>query len=163
MLCISFLVVSFLSALAFAHGASASPADALCGFIAATNIEQISGYSQWSCNSSGYTNSDPCEQPLWAGVRCSDGQVDSLEISQSNLNGTLASSLSGLVSLTSISITGTVLYGSIPSSLGSLGQLEVLHLNTNLFTGLFPSSLGSLTELQYLWLYGNLLNFVLRS
>ena len=43
---------------------------ALCGLIAATNIHNISVFSQWSCTTAGYTSTDPCS-PVWTGLGCS--------------------------------------------------------------------------------------------
>ena len=47
----------------------------LCGLIAATNIQSISGYSQWSCTTGGYTTTSPCTLYVWAGLVCSGVNV----------------------------------------------------------------------------------------
>ena len=52
----------------------------LCGMIAASNIQSVSGYSQWSCASGGYTSTNPCSSPVWPGLGCSGGIVVSLSV-----------------------------------------------------------------------------------
>ena len=49
--------------------------DALCGLIAATNIESIASQSMWSCNTNGLTNTDPCSTPQWSGITCDGGML----------------------------------------------------------------------------------------
>ena len=61
----------------------------LCGLIAATNIQSISGYSQWSCATAGYTSSTPCLSPVWPGVSCSGITMVSLAVYSLGLSGIL--------------------------------------------------------------------------
>jgi len=64
--------------------------DGLCGFIAATNIVTISGYSQWICTTDRITSTDPCASGLiWNGLTCSGGYVDSVVIVNKGLTGIL--------------------------------------------------------------------------
>ena len=55
----------------------------LCGFIAATNIHNISGYSQWSCTTTGVTTTNPCS---WSGITC-DGRNNVVSIGIYGLKG----------------------------------------------------------------------------
>ena len=49
---------------------NATPQDnALCGFIAATDVQSRSGYGMWSCTDDGFTSADPCS-PVWLGITC---------------------------------------------------------------------------------------------
>ena len=65
-----------------------SPQDsALCGFIAATNIGNISTHTMWSCNSSGITSSNPCDSPLWTGLVCDGMSIISLTLASIGLTG----------------------------------------------------------------------------
>ena len=80
----------------------------LCGFIAATNIESI--FSQWSCDSSGVTTTDPCD-PTWDGIACSRSEPSE------------------------INVQGEGLRGSIPSTFGSLTAMDYLYLDSNCLTG----------------------------
>ena len=60
----------------------------LCGLVAATNIQSIAGYSQWSCSTSGYTSSTPCLSPVWPGITCTGSNViNSINIGGCGLSG----------------------------------------------------------------------------
>ena len=59
--------------------------NALCGFIAATNIQNISGYSNWSCSVNGTTTSNPCVG--WYGIYCNGNSVSSIWSSFAGLTG----------------------------------------------------------------------------
>ena len=59
---------------------------AICGFIAATNIESISTHTMWSCNANGVTSTDPCS-PGWSGISCSGSAVDNLGLGNIGLTG----------------------------------------------------------------------------
>ena len=59
----------------------------LCGLIAATSIQSISGYSQWSCTTGGATSTVPCLSPVWPGVTCSGMNVVSINIASIGLTG----------------------------------------------------------------------------
>ena len=62
----------------------------LCGLIAATNIQSISGYSQWSCTTAGYTSSTPCLSPVWPGLSCVGVNVVSVTVNSVGLTGMLS-------------------------------------------------------------------------
>lgn len=49
---------------------------ALCGLIAATDVQSIK--SQWSCNSTGFTSTNPCS-PVWSTLICSGNVITSME------------------------------------------------------------------------------------
>ena len=59
----------------------------LCGLIAATNINGVTGYSQWACSSAGYTSSTPCLSPMWPGVTCNGVNVVSIILENVGLSG----------------------------------------------------------------------------
>ena len=56
--------------------------EALCGFIAATDIASKSGYDEWACTTYGITTSNPCELNgmTWDGIGCSEGYVSLISI-----------------------------------------------------------------------------------
>ncbi len=58
---------------------------ALCGFIAATNIELY--YPKWSCTPDGFTVTDPCANK-WTGIGCNDGTISNIGLYSSNITGT---------------------------------------------------------------------------
>ena len=68
--------------------------NALCGLIAATNIQLVSGYSQWSCSTAGYTSTNPC---TWPGLSCNGMNVDSVYINNIGLSGALPALLCALL------------------------------------------------------------------
>ena len=60
----------------------------LCGLIAATNIQTISGYSQWSCTAIGAPLTPPCtSSPVWNGLACAGNNAISLSVSNVGLTG----------------------------------------------------------------------------
>ena len=59
----------------------------LCGLISATNIHSISGYSQWSCSTGGYTTSTPCLSPVWPGLSCAGINVVSVNLNSLGVTG----------------------------------------------------------------------------
>ena len=63
--------------------------NALCGFIASTDIESKTSYTEWSCNSIGKTNTDPCDpfSSTWTGVTCRGNFIVSISMYNSYLIG----------------------------------------------------------------------------
>ena len=59
----------------------------LCGLVAATNINTLSGYSMWACTASGYAASTPCNSPVWNGIGCIGGNVVYISVSSVGLTG----------------------------------------------------------------------------
>ena len=58
-----------LAAGSVASGCPSEQDDALCGFVAATNIETL--YTKWSCDTLGFTATDPCAAGfVWDGLAC---------------------------------------------------------------------------------------------
>ena len=70
----------------------------LCGLIAATNIVTNTGLDKWTCSSSGITSTNPCS-PLWTGLVCSNGVVNSIVLSSKGIAGTIPSGLGEMNSL----------------------------------------------------------------
>ena len=62
-------------------------ADPMCDIIAATNIQSISGYSQWSCTTGGVTTTTPCTSPVWNGLTCSGTTIISIYLGTIGLTG----------------------------------------------------------------------------
>ena len=61
----------------------------ICGFIAATNIHAVSGFSQWSCTTAGTSLTAPCTAPIWSGITCSGSNVTWIVISNAALSGSV--------------------------------------------------------------------------
>ena len=99
--------------------------NALCGLIASTRIESL--FSQWSCNITGFTTSDPCN-PVWSRLSCNGG-----------------SKVTALV----LYYIKTTSLGSLPYSLGSLTSLEFINLcNMPLWHHSFEFGVANLANLS---------------
>lgn len=57
---------------------------ALCAIVAATNIQSVN--SEWACNNSGFTMTDPCS-PLWNRITCAGSVITSISINANALTG----------------------------------------------------------------------------
>ena len=99
------------------------------------------------------------DRPLneWYGVSTTEnGRVDSLNLWNNGLTGSLPESLGNLTNLVKLRLQDKLL-GSLPESLGNLTNLVELDLRYNELTGAIPESLGNLTNLVNLNLrYNNL-------
>mgnify|MGYP003386732202 CR=1 FL=1 len=93
--------------------------DGICSFVAATNINSVTNYDEWTCDTDMLTDTDPCSGP-WTGVTCSGSYVSAITMfnSATTLTGTLPTDLSKLSTLTSLVITTTSLAGKL-SDVGS--------------------------------------------
>ena len=60
--------------------------EALCGFIAATNIASYStSFSMWTCDTGGVATTDPC---TWYGNSCDgNGYVSKIDLSYDYISG----------------------------------------------------------------------------
>ena len=159
------------------------PVDSICGFVAATNIEDI--FQVWSCTANGSATSDPC---TWNGTSCTLDEIASIsfmgsgdltgtlspiigsittlsrfEISQTGISGNLPAAWSTLGKLNTLYLYESNLVGTLPSAWGSLTGLESLNIGATSVVGVLPSSWGSLTGLTYLSLSGNSLTGTLPS
>ena len=105
----------------------------LCGIIAATNIQSVPGYSQWSCTSDGITAFDPCIT-LWPAASCNGYNVTSLSFYNIGFSGwQLQINVFQNILLLSV--------GSIPSSIGLLTMISSLDYFNNKLTGDFFGNL----------------------
>ncbi|KAJ3311818.1 hypothetical protein HDU76_003023, partial [Blyttiomyces sp. JEL0837] len=75
-----------------------------------------------------------------------------------DLTGSLSSSLSNLSDLQNLTLTNCRLKGNIPDSIGKLSNLGRLDLSFNAFTGNIPDSVGNLSNLDHLDLSSNQLS-----
>jgi len=91
----------------------------------------------------------------WAGVFVKNGHVSSIVLDNSNLSGTLPTSLGNLDSLTYLNLGNNHLNGDIPASLGNCSLLSQLHLFFNNLSGSIPASFGNFSNLTSLTLNHN--------
>jgi hypothetical protein len=94
--------------------------------------------------------------------------LDHLDLSKNQLNGSIPPSFGSLIYLQTLDISSNQLTGEVPSSLGSIidenkGTLKILKLSFNKLSGDIPSSLGDLADLQTLDLSFNLLSGTIPS
>ena len=62
-------------------------ADVMCDVVASTNIQTLSGYSQWSCTTLGVVSTAPCTAPVWSGLICSGSVVVSISLTNIGVSG----------------------------------------------------------------------------
>lgn len=82
--------------------------------------------------------------------------LDSLNLGENKLTGTVPRELKHLALLTSVQVTDNLLSGTMLTELGLLNKISFLDMADNQFSGTIPTELFLLTDLQTLRLGGNL-------
>jgi Leucine-rich repeat (LRR) protein/PKD repeat protein len=108
-------------------------------------------------NAAGTDFNDPGTEGTWFGVTLDETamHVESIDLSENNLAGTLPAEIGNLPFLRALILNGDRLAGPLPSQIGNLGALVWFSAWGNGFTGSLPPSLGQLANLQELDLGGN--------
>mmetsp|Transcript_51725 Transcript_51725/g.60432 ORF Transcript_51725/g.60432 Transcript_51725/m.60432 type:complete len:872 (-) Transcript_51725:2473-5088(-) len=84
-------------------------------------------------------------------VDCDDEyQIKNLDLSDTNLVGTLPREIGQLTNLVTLSLDDNMIVGSIPEEFGGLTNIQYLNLYKNEFTGDLPQSFQNLTQLTYI-------------
>ncbi|MCD7454354.1 hypothetical protein HAX54_024443 [Datura stramonium] len=84
----------------------------------------------------------------WYGVKCFNGSVNRLNITNDGVIGTLYDfSFSSLPFLEYVGLSINQLYDTIPPAIENLTNLVYLDLSANQFSGIIPPQIGSLTKL----------------
>ena len=93
----------------------------------------------------------------WRGIECVGNNVTAIRLFDSQLSGTIPSSLVGLSTLRALTLAGNEpkkinagLSGSIPSALTGLTSLEELEIKFTRVSGRIPSTVYQLSKLQQL-------------
>ena len=96
----------------------------------------------------------------WDGVKVegSPARVTELNLSSSDLTGTIPPDLGRLDGLVFLRLVNNQLTGEIPAELGSLSNLRIILASDNRLTGAIPPELGGLSSLEELWLHRNRLS-----
>eukprot|EP00656_Telonema_subtile_P056530 TRINITY_DN9049_c0_g1_i1.p1 TRINITY_DN9049_c0_g1~~TRINITY_DN9049_c0_g1_i1.p1 ORF type:complete len:1372 (-),score=167.80 TRINITY_DN9049_c0_g1_i1:1954-6069(-) len=172
------IVVLLVAASMAAAGSSATPNPvnsrrvAPCIFNTSTNCAELHGQCLALCDFYQATGGDGWESgnDFWdwgksdlcspKGVHCdSTGTlVTFLDVSISGLVGTIPSSITSLVALTSLNLHGNSLSGTLPHQLSNLTKLGRLKLDKNRFSGIISSQLAKLTGLVSWPVHNNLLS-----
>ena len=102
----------------------------------------------------GWLSDRPVGQ--WHGVTTGEsGRVTALDLSASNLIGSIPPDLARLSHLETLDLERNTLAGSIPPELGELHNLKALILGVNRLSGEIPAELGNLTSLEVVRLRRN--------
>ena len=123
--------------------------EALIAFYHATNGDQWINNTNW-CS----------DKPIgeWYGIRCQNGLVEVLNLTENGLLGMIPLEIGNLGNLRILSLSINQLSGEIPSSIGQLKELTTLYLENNQLSGNIPVELGDLTNLTMAYLYNNQLS-----
>lgn len=102
---------------------------------------------------------DPCAQPSWEGVTCTDGEVVGLDLARIGMHGdvpasTLCESELGHA-LQSLNLGYNSLHGPIPLLLCHCRSLRFLDLSHNSLAGTLPPCMGTLAPLETIYLHSN--------
>jgi Leucine-rich repeat (LRR) protein len=88
-------------------------------------------------------NGNPCAQN-WQGINCtSTCHVQSIELANYNLDGTLPYSLGVLNSMKIFGVDNNFIHGPLPTSLSNWTELVYFDVQTNTISGPFPAYMGT--------------------
>lgn len=113
------------------------------------NILQGPSGQTFASNNAGWDRSTPvCE---WKGITCdSEGNVESIQLVEAGLEGTLDSSLGQLTTLLELDLSSNAFTGSIPSQLIALPKIKVIDLRLNKLSGSIPLPVSTSLEALHL-------------
>ncbi|XP_058110433.1 probably inactive leucine-rich repeat receptor-like protein kinase IMK2 [Magnolia sinica] len=93
----------------------------------------------------------------WAGIKCINGQVTTIQLPWKGLGGEISEQVGHLSALRKLSLHDNFIQGQIPSSLGLLRNLRGVVLSNNRLSGSIPPSIGNWPQLRTLDLSNNFL------
>jgi len=110
-----------------------------------------------STGGGGCLRDDPCEcedpdPDFFDGVVCQDGHITDIDLSDTQMSGTIPDSISALTALTNLQLTKKYISGTIPGSISALTALTGLYLSDTSISGSIPDSISALTALTGLLL-----------
>ncbi|CAL4964203.1 unnamed protein product [Urochloa decumbens] len=116
-----------------------------------SSLTNCSGLQQLAINSNRFAGKLP------SSLANLSTNLQSLEIQNNYISGTILPEIGNLASLQVIEFSSNLLTGVIPESIGKLTQLSQLYLGSNKLSGPIPFSIGNLTTLSYLDANDNIL------
>ncbi|KAG5598318.1 hypothetical protein H5410_029688, partial [Solanum commersonii] len=136
------------------------------GYVTFASTDEATALLKWKATFKNQNNSllaswmpsfNACTD--WYGVICFNGRVNTLNITNSSVIGTLyAFPFSSLPFLENLDLSMNNFSGTIPPEIGNITNLLFLNLNINQFSGTIPQQIGSLAKLQTLRIFYNHLN-----
>ncbi|KAK4730283.1 hypothetical protein R3W88_023271 [Solanum pinnatisectum] len=130
------------------------------------STEEANTLLKWKATSQNQNNSLLASWTLssnacrdWYGVKCFNGRVNTLNITNASVIGTLYDfPFSSLPFLKYLDLSMNNFSGTIPPENGNLTNLVHLQLSNNKISGTIPPQIGSLAKLQTLRIFDNHLN-----
>ncbi|KAI7750498.1 hypothetical protein M8C21_004886 [Ambrosia artemisiifolia] len=117
-------------------------------------------FHQWKLSESGTNDTNFAPDSVWcswSGVTCDPGtrQINSLDISNRNVSGTIPASIRYLTGLRFLNISRNRFTGPFPTAIFELPLLQTLDINHNLFGSSFPPGISKLKFLTFFDAYSN--------
>lgn len=126
-----------------------------CGFTCDASVSGASRLTEITLDQAGYAG------PLLATVATWNlPYLETLDLSNNFLNGSVPDSLSNLNRLRRLGLSSNSFSGEVPPSIGAMSSLEELLLDNNRFHGAVPASLSRLSNLRRLEIQKNNLSGV---
>ena len=95
---------------------------------------------------SHWTTSSSSSHCSWQEIKCSNGSVTGLTLSNSSITQTIPSFVCDLKNLTIVDFYNNLIPGEFPTSLYNCSKLEYLDLSQNNFVGSIPHDIGNKLE-----------------
>nr|GMC57686.1 probable LRR receptor-like serine/threonine-protein kinase At4g37250 [Ipomoea batatas] len=121
----------------------------LMSFKLSVSSDPLGVFSNWNAG-----DDTPCS---WRGVTCEALRVTGLALPDSQILGSVVSSLGMIQFLRNLDLSNNSINGSIPSALFAASQLQSLDFSNNQISGQLPETVGRLRSLRSLNLSGNAL------
>ncbi|KAI3817905.1 hypothetical protein L1987_11705 [Smallanthus sonchifolius] len=144
----------FLFFLFFSAAAAALPSQLLSLLSLKSSLKDpLNTFHEWEVSEPG-TGSVWCS---WSGVTCDPetNQINSLDISNRNVSGTIPVSIGYLTGLRYLNISGNQFTGPFPTAIFELPFLQTFDINHNLFGSSFPPGISKLKYLTLFDAYSN--------